>query len=120
MIYYVIHSGYGEDGGFGDYSNPTWSEEPLSVDDKVIWFVRQEDAKRAVDELNDRSREEFMQTDKAGSYSGFFPMEYEYRKIVVPDSDPVGPKTAVKLVMKEHYHFWQCLDGCDKCCPVEE
>ena len=111
MIYYVIHSGVGEDGGFGDYANPMWSEEPLSVDGKTIWFTNETDAKLAAQELNELSGEAFYGTGTHVQYDGEFPLEYEYRKITVPDSEPVNRETGVKMVKDMDKQFWKDPNG---------
>ena len=104
--YFVLHVGRGTDGGFGDYSPPYWSEDPVSVDGRVIWFRTRNEADRSAAELNRASREAFWDAGHGGSYSGDFPVEYEVRRITVPESLPVGPLVGVTLIGGDHGQSW--------------
>lgn len=106
MIYYVIYAGVGRDGGFGDYAGAWWEEEPVSVDGQTIWFQTSEQAESAVEYLNTRSWEEFSSAGNGESYSGEFPIEYEWRKIVVPTGDHVSDVKAIELISDKHGSLW--------------
>lgn len=107
MIYYVIYSGIGRDGGFGDYAGAYWDDEPVEIDGKTIWFQSQSEAEKAVEHLNDASWETFKAAGHGESYSGEFPIEYEWRKIVIPTGDPVNHVKAIELITESDGKFWK-------------
>ena len=106
MIYYVLHWGTGTDGGFGDYSPPRWSELPVEVNGRTVWFSVEDHAREAVKELNRKSREVFFSAGRAQSYDGIFPIEYEYRAIRVPVGAECDASSGVELVVKDHGERW--------------
>lgn len=106
MIYYVIYAGVGRDGGFGDYAGAYWDEEPVKIDGKVIWFQDQNDAQKVMDDLNEKSWRKFSEAGRGDQYSGEFPIEYEWRKIVVPTNDSVSYAKAVELITEAHEKSW--------------
>lgn len=107
MIYYVIYAGVGRDGGFGDYAGAYWEEEPVKIDGKVIWFQSQDEAQKAMDDLNEKSWRRFSEAGHGESYSGEFPIEYEWRKIVVPTGDHVSYVKAIELITEAHGQLWK-------------
>lgn len=106
MIYYVIYAGVGRDGGFGDYAGAYWDEEPVKIDGKVIWFQDQDEAQKAMDDLNEKSWRKFREAGHGDSYSGEFPIEYEWRKIVVPTGDHVSAVKATELITEKDEGAW--------------
>ena len=104
--FYVIYRGVGRDGGFGDYAGAYWDDEPVTVDNQIVWLQSAEDANNAVEELNERAAKAFYDAGNGESYSGEFPIEYEYRKIQVPNSGPVSIKKALALITKQDENHW--------------
>lgn len=109
--YYVIHVGRGTDGGFGDYSPPRWSANPVQIDGRTIWFALESEASSAVERLNEAASEAFPYVQ----YSGDFPAEYEYRKITAPAGPSCDEEQAIALVTAAHgaewpMTFWDILD----------
>lgn len=125
MTIYVIHHGYGTDGGFGDYSPPYWSAYPLEVDGRTVWFDNEPEAMEAVAKLNIASRDAFYNAGKGGSYTGDFPLEYEYRAINPVHGPVCDASTAIALVTEVHGEAWAesqwgdvyCCDSgdCEEC-----
>ena len=106
MVYYVIYAGVGRDGGFGDYAGAYWEEEPVKIDGKVIRFQDQNEAQKVMDDLNEKSWRKFSEAGHGASYSGEFPIEYEWRKIVVPTGDSVSHTKVIELITKEDEKYW--------------
>lgn len=102
----MLHVGRGTDGGFGDYSPPYWSEDPVAVDGRVIWFGTRGEADDAAAELNEESQTLFYSVGEHDTYDGYFPVEYEVRKIVVPESKSAGVRLGVTLVADAHKVKW--------------
>lgn len=113
MIYYVIYAGIGRDGGFGDYAGAYWEEEPVKIDDKIIWFQWQKHAEEVVEHLNRVSWETFSAAGHGESYSGEFPIEYEWRKIIVPTGDHISDVKAIELITEAHGKNWSQGDFYD-------
>ena len=113
MIYYVIYAGVGRDGGFGDYAGAYWEEDPVEIDGKVIWFQSQDEAQKVMDDLNEKSWQKFSEAGHGESYSGEFPIEYEWRKIVVPTGDHVSDVKAIELITEAHGKSWSQGDFYD-------
>lgn len=111
--FYVIYAGVGRDGGFGDYAGAYWEDDPVAVDGKVIWFQHQRDAEEAVEHLNWASWETFRAAGHGESYSGEFPIEYEWRKIVVPTGDHISDVKAIELITELHGESWSHGDFYD-------
>lgn len=105
--FYVIHSGTGTDGGFGDYSPPRWSKDPVTINGEAVWLARESDAELVVSKLNQKSRDVFYESGKSMQYDGVFPVEYEYRRIRIPDNDPFTKTKAVDFIEAEHGASWQ-------------
>ena len=104
--FYVIYRGIGRDGGFGDYAGAYWDDDPVMVDNQIVWLQSAEDANSAVEELNQQAAKAFYDAGNGESYSGEFPVEYEYRKIQVPNSGPVSIKKAINLITKQDESHW--------------
>lgn len=105
--YFVIHVGRGTDGGFGDYSPPYWSEKPVEVDGRTIWFTDESDANAATAALNNASRESFYGAGHGPQYSGDFPVEYEVRRITPPKGNACLLDEALMLVAMSHVDQWR-------------
>lgn len=107
MIYYVIYGGVGRDGGFGDYAGTYWDDTPIAVDGKTIWLQSQSEAEKVVEHLNNSSWEAFRAAGHGVSYTGEFPIEYEWREIVVPTSDHVSHVEAIELITESDGKLWK-------------
>ncbi|MCG7607142.1 hypothetical protein [Mycobacterium sp. CnD-18-1] len=107
--YYVLHSGVGRDGGFGDYAGVYWSDEPVKIDGKTVWFETETEAKSAVDRLN-KSAES---VHRYVQYSGDFPAEYEYRRIDTPGCPPADGDMATWLIAEQDQEWWPRGYGCE-------
>lgn len=116
LTIYVIHHGYGTDGGFGDYSPPYWSANPLEVDGRTVWFDNEPEAMKAAAMLNIASRDAFYSAGKGGSHTGDFPLEYEYRAINPVHGPVCDVSTAVALVTKVHGETWKQSQWGEDCC----
>lgn len=93
--YWIIRGGYGQDGGFGDYSQPVWDEHPLrDPDGRLVWFDRKEDAERFADTMNRREEHAFMADGEHSAYDGIFPYEYEAVEVWPPEDAPTDVKLA--------------------------
>lgn len=89
--YWIILGGWPLDGGFGDYANPEWDEEPLRrPDGTLIWFTNRETAQRFCHRLNARETALFYEHGRGGEYSGEFPYEYRPFKTYPPDGPTVA------------------------------
>lgn len=110
--YWVLHSGVGSDGGFGDYAPPTWSEDPVTVKGQVIWFGSAAEAKSVAGTLNDLSTNAFYETGTHCAYDGCFPVEYEVRKIVVPNNQRSTHRVLNELA-DEYSQEWAYLADAD-------
>lgn len=108
--FYVIYRGIGRDGGFGDYAGAYWDDDPIRVDNQIVWLQSAEDANELVEELNEKAAKPFYDAGNGESYSGEFPVEYEYRKIQVPNSGPVSIKKALDLITKQDKEIWPEAD----------
>lgn len=104
--YFVLHAGRGTDGGFGDYSPPYWSEDPVEDRGRVVWFITREEADEAVGKLNAAASEAFYSTGTHSSYDGMFPVEYEVRRITVPEHEPVRVPVGVWMVSRADRESW--------------
>ncbi|AID58935.1 hypothetical protein PBI_GAIA_116 [Mycobacterium phage Gaia] len=114
--YFVIHVGRGTDGGFGDYSPPYWSEKPVEVDGRTIWFADESEAIAAVEQLNTMARDDFYNAGHGGLYTGDFPIEYEVRRITPPKGDACLSTEAVRMVSAAHASTWRASSWGDDCC----
>ena len=117
--YYVLHSGTGTDGGFGDYSPPRWSPEPVSVNGRTVWFRTEGEAADVVEALNRMSMDVFYEAGKSCQYDGYFPVEYEYRAIRVPSGPASMTAEGINLVAELHKDDWDYMpdydeDDCDE------
>lgn len=110
MDYYIFHEGRGTDGGFGDYAPPYWSSEPVTVQDKVMWVKTKDEAKALVEKLNEIAQEAFYSVGSHGSYDGMFPIEYEWRKINVPNAPALGYNEALQYMIEEYSEIWKEQD----------
>lgn len=110
MTYYVIYRGIGRDGGFGDYAGAHWDEEPLTIDGEIVWLRSAHEAFEVVEELNSRAWELFKAAGNGGSYTGEFPVEYEYRKIEVPESTPLSMIQAIEKISEQDKETWPEAD----------
>jgi hypothetical protein len=108
--YYVIYSGRGTDGGFGDYAPPYWSADPVAVNGRTIWFAHEPEAAEATVALNRAAANAFYEAGHGGSYTGDFPVEYEWRKIVAPDDAACDVDQAIELISDAHAEAWACSD----------
>ena len=89
---YMFQCGVGQDGGFGDYSNPYWSE-PLTLDNTPIVMLDIEQAGQVVEELNELASQDFYNNNDVDAYSGEFPMEYQL--LAIPLSPGVSPSYVI-------------------------
>lgn len=81
---FFLVAGRGLDSGFGDYSEPVWSE-PLIVDKKVVCFNNYVEACKAVEELNNIFSDKFYSVGRHEQYDGFFPLEFNIVSVPVMD-----------------------------------
>lgn len=110
MNYYIFHVGRGTDGGFGDYSPPYWSPEPVRVQDKVLWVKTESEAEALVEQLNQLAQDAFYSVGQHDSYDGLFPLEYEWRKISVPQAPALGYHEALQCMIEEYGESWKEQD----------
>lgn len=112
--YFVLHHGRGTDGGFGDYSPPYWSEKPVEVNGRVVWFQTRGEAEIACEQLNEAASNAFYEAARANgrdmSYSGEFPEEYEVRRMFSPDNPSMSVEVAVKAITDSCLEDWK-TDG---------
>ena len=108
--FYVIYRGIGRDGGFGDYAGAYWDDEAVMVDNQIVWLQRVEDANELVVELNERAAKAFYDAGNGDSYSGEFPVEYEYRKIQVPNAGPMSIGKALDKITDSDGKTWPEAD----------
>lgn len=94
--YWLIQGGYGEDGGFGDYANPTWDEHPLRwPDGRLVWFTERDAADRFAATLTRREADAFHKEGEHGQYDGIFPYEYQPVEVWPADGDPTDVDDAL-------------------------
>lgn len=105
--YFVIHYGAGEDGGFGDYSNPTWSYNPLEHNGQVVWFDNEADAEFVSLELNKRSADVFYAHGEHSQWDGHFPMEYEVRRMFVPENPAAEKDSILEKICESNEENWK-------------
>lgn len=89
---------------------------------KVVWFGTKEEAVQAEETLNDLASTAFYEHGEHDKYDGLFPVEYEARKIVVPNSH-VSTVKVVGAIADECQSYWQYAVGCgedyecdEECC----
>jgi hypothetical protein len=70
--YWIVASGIGQDGGFGDYANPGILHPIRDKHGRTYWFTSHEDADEAARVLSRSASAAFT----GYSYSGDFPVEY--------------------------------------------
>lgn len=104
--FYMLYAGVGRDGGFGDYAGAYWDEEPVKINDEIIWFQTEDDAQKVVDDLNEKSWRKFSEAGHGEPYTGEFPIEYEWRKIVVPTGNSVSHTKAIELITEKDKDAW--------------
>lgn len=104
--FYVIYRGVGRDGGFGDYAGADWDDEPVKMNNDILWLNNEKDAQDTVTILNYKSEEDFFAAGHGEAYTGEFSIEYQYRKIEVPDSQPITSRRAVELITKQDAKHW--------------
>lgn len=102
---YILYSGYGIDGGFGDYSGVSWSNEPVKIEGETVWFDDYEVAQNVVKKLNAKSSEKFYSTGFHSAYDGNFPMEYKIQKIEIPRNSSFD-ENALDLVSEKDVKKW--------------
>lgn len=114
MDYYIFHAGRGTDGGFGDYSPPYWSSEPVKIGNKTLWVKTESEAEALVNQLNQLAGNAFYSVGNHDTYDGLFPLEYEWRKISVPQAPALGYHEALQYMIEEYSESWsnqgQCYD----------
>ena len=81
MIYYVLYAGIGRDGGFGDYAGAYWDEEPVKIDNKIIWFQTEDEAQKAMDDLNEKSWRKFREAGRENNIRGSSPLNMSGGKL---------------------------------------
>lgn len=108
-IMYILYSGHGIDGGFGDYAGVDWDSNPVTVNNQTVWFEDFEVANKVVQELNKKSSEKFYSTGFHSAYDGDFPMEYKVQKIEIPDNNAFS-EDAIDLVSNKDYNNWISQD----------
>ncbi|PWG65587.1 hypothetical protein DF196_06535 [Bifidobacterium callitrichidarum] len=104
--YWIILGGYGQDGGFGDYSEPVWDEEPLRrPDGTLIWFANETMADRFAEELSRREEKAFREAGYGGYLTGEFPYEYRAFKVWPVEGKSADDETglAESLPLKDDY-----------------
>ncbi|KAA8828125.1 hypothetical protein [Bifidobacterium myosotis] len=80
--YWLILGGYGQDGGFGDYAEPVWDEEPLRrPDGGLVWFRDGGAADEFARRLSAREEAVFRAAGCGGYLTGDFPYEYRAFKV---------------------------------------
>lgn len=85
MPIWFLYSGTGSDGGFGDYAEPVWDEEPVRTrDGRLLWFLDKAAAERAADALSARESKAFYADGCHDAYDGDFPTEFMAVKSYVP------------------------------------
>lgn len=88
---WLIYSGTGTDGGFGDYAEPVWSEEPVRAKDgRLLWFSDKASAERASEVLGKRESDAFYASGCHDAYDGDFPTEFRAFKTYVPADMSAG------------------------------
>lgn len=102
---YLIYSGYGRDGGFGDYAGVSWANTPLTLDNEIVWFKNEKTAQETVDRLNEASKTVFYSQGAHDSHDGNFPLEYEYRAIIVPSNPPARTDVFDKIKEQDKEHW---------------
>lgn len=117
--YWVLYSGVGTDGGFGDYAPPYWDDDPVTAGGQVVWFATKEEAKQAEETLNDLASTAFYSVGEHDAYDGLFPVEYEVRKIVVPNSR-VSTVKVVGGIADEYQSNWQDPHDCGNAYECDE
>lgn len=124
MDYYVFHSGVGTDGGFGDYSPPYWSKDPVKVQGKVLWVKTESEAQALQDALNRLAGNAFYSIGNHVQYDGNFPLEYQWRKISIPPEPALGYHEALQYLIEEYSAKWteqdQWYEDCDEDESLEE
>lgn len=120
MDIWEIYSGVGTDGGFGDYAPPYWDDDPISVDEHVVFFVDEQIAHDVAHRLSERAQDVFYAHGKHDRYDGRFPVEFEARKIVIPDVFTVSsgvqgapPDDVVRQIIARDQESWMLAEDDD-------
>lgn len=100
---WLIYGGYGQDGGFGDYAEPIWDDEPLHRPDGTpIWFEDGKKAETFAKRLSDREASDFYAQGEHGPYDGNFPYEYTAVKTYAPATPSADDDTALADTLPLH------------------
>lgn len=98
-VRYMIVSGYGQDGGYGDYSPPVYSDPITDKNGMVIWSDNPEKAYLSVEKLNEESSKRFYESGEHHDYSGEFPLEFKVISVSVTDNPPSSEDEIVDTVL---------------------
>lgn len=105
---YMFQFGYGQDGGFGDYSQPHWSA-PITLENSPLFVDNSKEALGIVSKLNELSRKAFYSDEGEGSKYGDFPMEYKFISFPCPENFvdiPSVDKDVFGTIKEMHQHLW--------------
>lgn len=98
-VRYMIVSGYGQDSGYGGYSQPDYSDPITDKNGMVIWSDNPETAYRSVEKLNEESSKRFYESGEDNGYSGDFPLEFKVVSVSITDNPPFSEDEIVDTVL---------------------
>ena len=98
-VRYMIVSGYGQDSGYGGYSQPDYSDPITDKNGMVIWSDNPETAYLSVKKLNEESSKRFYESGEHHDYSGEFPLEFKVVRVFVTDNPPFSEDEIVDTVL---------------------
>lgn len=98
-VRYMIVSGYGQDSGYGDYSQPDYSDPITDKNGMVIWSDNPEKAYLSVEKLNEESSKRFYESGEHHEYSGHFPLEFKVVSVSVTDNPPFSEDEIIDTVL---------------------
>jgi hypothetical protein len=108
---FTIVQGRGQDGGFGDYTKPNWSQPILDENGALIWFDDRHEAEQTVSELNSMSFERFHAEHEDTRYSGDFPVEYAVFTVRLPENPAESHESAIsKITALDEYRWSRTTD----------
>lgn len=99
---YMIVSGVGQDGGYGDYSEPDFSEPLIDRHGRIVFSDNPKDAHEAVHALNEESAQRFYEHSRRNGgdpYDGYFPLEYKVVSVPIDDNHPMTSNEIIERIM---------------------
>lgn len=94
---YAFFVGRGEDGGFGDYTTPTFTH-PYIDNGRVVYVKTADEAAEVEKHLNNIWSDRFYDSGRGGQYSGDFPLEINIIPLTIPKEFSSNTMTSQEVI----------------------